>query len=52
MEARYQFKVFEFLGDLVNFLRDHDIDRKDIVAILPLYNSKKIGLVYQEWWYG
>lgn len=51
MEARYQYKVFELLSEVVHFLRDHDIDRKDIVAILPIYNSEKIGLIYQEWWY-
>ena len=51
MEARYQYKVFELLSEVVHFLRDHDIDRKDIVAILLIYNSEKIGLIYQEWWY-
>lgn len=48
MKAKYDYKVFEFLSDLVNFLRDRDIERKDIVAIIPVCNSKKIGLVYQE----
>ena len=52
MELKYTYEVFDLLSELVRFLQQRKIERRDIVAIIPVYNSKKIGLVYQEWWYG